>query len=413
MYAIMHRTHGNEYSIDPGSRREKSRKQAYCAACGMRLLMHTNLLAISTESRYTGPDMKRIQANICILVCLLLVLCACSESVVPATAAPVSPSPTPTPLVLEADELSVLPTADAPTPIPTPEPTEAPTDTPVPAPTPDPRFTMVWTSDTQTMIARASMRAGYETICSWVSTEAQAGNVAVFLHTGDMVDNGDVPGQWSLFNSGVAAIGETIPFFWSAGNHDEGYSGKSPWKKQPFVGTLPDGQKFNGGDASYMIFTVGETKLLLLSICWRKIGDSKTIAWLKAVCDAHSDLSAILLSHGYLSAKKELMNVAKTLEKDLVAVCPNIRLILSGHARGIARETFSYDDDGDGIAERTVNALMYDIQEDTAHYGYVCLLTYDPLNNTLSVDSYSPVRDDYVYDDDRAELERFTICDVF
>ena len=272
---------------------------------------------------------------------------------------------------------------------------------------------MIWASDTQSMIAYARMQAGYDALCSWLVREADAQSFAVFLHTGDMVDNGDKQGQWDIFNAGVEQIQKKMLFFWAAGNHDEGYANKSPWKKQPFVTSLPEEQKYNGGEAAYTVLRVYETGILLLSISWRKAQNDDAIAWLRKAADAHADMPAVLITHGYLSAKGELMHVAEKLEADLVARCPNIRLVLSGHARGIAHAAFAYDDDGDGINERTVNALMYDMQTDKSRYGYVCLLTYDPMGNTLSVNSYSPLRDDYVYDDRHPDLEQFILYNVF
>ena len=346
---------------------------------------------------------------------LLFVLCACAAGTqsgqTPAPAeTPAAPSP-------EAESVTEKPRTPEPTAIPTPEPTEAPTPTPTPSPTPsptpDPRFTMVWASDTQSMISHPRMNQGFTAQCDWVLENADAMRIAAFLHTGDMVDNGDKQGQWDLFNTGMTPIREKMLFFWAAGNHDEGFSNKSPWKKQPFVTAFPEEQKLNGGDACYAVLTVYETRLLLLSVSWRRMQDDKTIAWLREVCDAHGDLPAILIAHGYLSAKGERIRAAAKLETGLVAECPNIRLVLSGHARGIAHTAFTYDDDGDGIAERTVNALMYDMQEDKSRYGYICILSVDPAANTLSVDSYSPLRDDYLYDDRHPDLERFILHDVF
>lgn len=413
MYANMHRMRGNEYSGGGAAVREKPLGKPRCGEARRIPSMHTaNRLAFFVRARYTEPVMNVRLFKNCIAILLLAALCACSAAPAPTpTPAPKTASPLPE----EADAVRLPSATPAPTEAPTPVVTDTPTAAPTeaPTPTPDPHFTMVWASDTQTMIAHARMQQGFNAMIDWIVREADERNIAVFLHTGDMVDNGDKPGQWELFHDGIRKIEEKMPFFWAAGNHDEGYAGKSPWKNQPFVQALPEEQKYSGGDAAYMVLTVGDTQLLLLSISWRRESNDQTIAWLRDVCSAHASLPAVLIAHGYLSAKKERMNVAEKLEKQLVAVCPNIRLILSGHARGIAHEAFSYDDDGDGICERTVNALMYDIQTDKSRYGYVCLLCYDPVGNTLSVDSYSPLRDDFLYDDDHPDLERFILYNVF
>lgn len=272
---------------------------------------------------------------------------------------------------------------------------------------------IVWASDTQEMITHERMRPAFRAMCDWIVNEAETKNIAAFLHTGDMVDNGDVAGQWNLFNEGIAEIEEKVPFFWAAGNHDAGFSGNAPWKQQPYVKALPKEQKYNNGDAAYMILNAGSTQLLFLSVAYYREKNEDAISWLKKVCKAHPDIPAVLITHGYLTDDGKLMNIARLLESNLVASCPNIRLILSGHARGISRAKFTYDDDGDGKADRTVNALMYDIQTDMSRYGYVCLLTYDPVSNTLFVDSYSPFRDDYIYNDRNPDKERFKLNGVF
>ncbi len=60
-----------------------------------------------------------------------------------------------------------------------------------------------------------------------------------------------------------------------------------------------------------------------------------------------------------------------------------------------------------------MNVLMYDVQEDRDKYGYLCTLTYRPADDSLAVDSYSPYMDDYIYDDENPDAERFVLHNVF
>ncbi len=306
--------------------------------------------------------------------------------------------------------------------IPSSEPTAAPTSTPMPSPTPMPEptptpvpepFTLVWMSDSQNMIAVTRMQDRYLSICDWIADEADTRNFKMFLHTGDMVDNGDNNSQWRLFQKGLDKITAKMPCFWSTGNHDEGYQKKRPWKEQPFVKELPEEQKLHGGAAAWTILEVGETKLLLISVCYWSASGENTAQWLCDVCAAHSELPVILLSHSYLTAEGSLTALGAALEKNIVRKTPNLRLVLCGHARGITRQTFAYDDDGDGTKERTVHALMYDIQSALEESGYICLLTYDPATDTLTVTSYNPALDDEIFDDEQPETERFTIKHLF
>ena len=263
------------------------------------------------------------------------------------------------------------------------------------------------------MINVADMRDNYLAVCDWVAAEAEARNFVLFLHTGDMVDDGDVYGQWQLFLKGADAIRERMPFVWALGNHDEGMHYLSPWKKYLYPDDVPPEQVYEDGVAWYRIFEKDGTKLMLLSVGYRFSHTERVLDWARKVCLAHPDLPVILLTHEYLTAQGGLSNRADRIEAQVVAACPNIRLVLCGHARGISRADFRYDDDGDGEPDRTVNVLMYDIQTELVRYGYLCLLTYDPRDNTLTVDSYSPLWDDHVYDDEHPELEQFVLHDVF
>jgi 3',5'-cyclic AMP phosphodiesterase CpdA len=273
-------------------------------------------------------------------------------------------------------------------------------------------FTFVWTSDTQTMVVARDMRPAYLALCDWIAAEAETRNFVLFLHTGDMVDDGDSYGQWQAFLQGVDAFRDRIPFFWALGNHDEGQSFGMRWKKylEPDV---PPEQICEDGEAWYRIFEQGNTRLMLLSVGYRFSHTERVLNWAREACSAHADLPVLLITHEYLTAQGGLSNRAALMESRLVAACPNIRLVLCGHARGISRAAFSYDDDGDGVSDRTVNVLMYDTQTDRTRFGYLCLLTYDPVQNALSCTSYSPYLDDEIYDDEAPEKERFTLQDVF
>ncbi len=361
------------------------------------------------------------------ILCLLaILLCACStpaeETAALPTSVPEAEIAIHTPQTTESVSIVSLETTPVPTQVPTPEPTPTPTPTPSPTPTPTPTpsptpiptpFTFVWASDTQNMINVRSLRPAYIEMCDWIAAEAEARNFVLFIHTGDMVDDGDVSGQWQFFFEGVDKIRSRMPFFWTPGNHDEGLSYTMAWKKHLVPEDVPPEQIYRDGEVYYRIFELGGRRLMLLSIGYRDAITGHALAWAKAACEAHRDLPVLVVTHGYLTAEGGLMNHASKIEPQLVAACPNVRLILCGHARGISRAAFRYDDDGDGEDDRTVNVLMYDLQLDRSHYGYLCLLTYDPVANTLYCTSYSPCFDDEIYNDDDPDAERFTLHDVF
>ena len=80
----------------------------------------------------------------------------------------------------------------------------------------------------------------------------------------------------------------------------------------------------------------------------------------------------------------------------------NVRLLLCGHHRGVRRWSQTYEDG------RTFEAVMYNLQAENKSLGYFMLLTFDPLERTISFTSYSPYYDDYNYYQ-KNEIETFTI----
>lgn len=381
-------------------------------------------------------SIKRFFSYGIVLLALLLTLTACEEAQVflprpKTTAAAVTDTPeaemtpeaTPEPTATPTEEPTAEPTPEPtaePTPEPTAEPTPEPTATPEPTeeptPAPDLRpFQVVWASDTQMMIARyTEMLNGWTAMCDWVTEHAEPDNIRLFVHTGDMVDGSDNQHQWEHFSEGAKRISEKVPLFMIAGNHDKyDPQRKSYWQRQFFVKEFPEEQQYKTCEAMYMELAAGDFHCLLIGVSYHQQMNTRHMEWLKKVCDEHPDLPVILICHAYLGSNGKLMDRAEKLEKMIVSQCPNIRLILCGHSRGISRNTFLYDDSGDGEPDRTVNVLMYDVQEDLERYGYMNILTFDPLNNSLSVQSYSPYLDDHTYDDENPDRENYTIENVF
>lgn len=116
--------------------------------------------------------MKRL---LLILFIILLTACAVQPTGTPAPAS-LAPTAVPTeepPSVVEVAEPTATP---EPTAAPTAAPTEAPTATQ--EPTPEPPFSMVWVSDTQTMVAYPSMYEGFTAMCDWIVENAEARNLS-------------------------------------------------------------------------------------------------------------------------------------------------------------------------------------------------------------------------------------------
>ena len=124
----------------------------------------------------------------------------------------------------------------------------------------------------------------------------------------------------------------------------------------------------------------------------------EAIDWINDVCAAHPDCWAMLCLHGYLHLGG-LSSTGSYYIGPVIGACPNIRMVICGHERGTAYRLDTFDDDGDGTNERSVHQLLFNLQEEgDAGAGYLRMLRFDPMADTIEVVTYSPYLDDYGYE---------------
>jgi hypothetical protein len=87
-------------------------------------------------------------------------------------------------------------------------------------------------------------------------------------------------------------------------------------------------------------------------------------------------------------------------------------MILCGHLKGSALRTERFDDDRDGIPDREVNILLYNIQDEYKDAGQVRILRFDPGTGDVTITTYSPVTGRY-YRDMTTHTVSFTLEDAF
>lgn len=311
------------------------------------------------------------------IVAIILLFClpACQNSL-----APTEPSTSPA-----GDSISLILNTSEPD-MPTIPP---PTPSPAPAPTP---FSFLWLPDTQQLSYHEP--EVLKSTGAWIAANVDMENLVGVLHTGDIVDNGFKEWQWENFNLALDQFSSKVPYYPVAGNHDIGVKRQdySAYVARDFLNCFPDSQKFAGGIILYDIVEAGGLSFLLLCVGWEAARTEGAIEWLDAVVHEHADLPCILLLHGYLNGKGEVMSVARFEHDDLVAKYPNVRLVLCEHSRGYSQLSESFDDDGDGFTDRIVHAIMYNMQG-ADNYGALRLLRIDPSDRSLEVISFSPYLD--------------------
>src|SRR3546814_7742221 len=92
---------------------------------------------------------------------------------------------------------------------------------------------------------------------------------------------------------------------------------------------------------------------------------------------------------------------------EVVATNPNVFAVTSGHYHDAFTRLDEFDDDKDGVADRTVTSMLFDYQGlPEGGLGYLRLLHFDNQGERIIVRTYSPSLDDFDSDDptlDRSE----------
>ena len=328
------------------------------------------------------------------LLALCLLCCACAKSAPAAAPAPSAP----------ADSVQ-----ESPAPVqvsPAPGPSSSPSPSPSPQPSP---FSFVWMTDTQALSYHVP--DALDSMGDWISAKIETENIIGVFHTGDIVDNGFKSWEWDNFDLALQKFRGKIPFYPVAGNHDIGVRAQNyeGYTHCDFLNDFPPERKFGDGAVFYDLFSAGGTDFIVLGVGFDATRQFEgAFDWIDAVLQAHRDRVGIVLFHRYMDGKGETFKKSRENQERIVAANPNVRLVLCGHSSGVSTRYESYDDDGDGTAERRVCAMMFNLKG-SASYGFLRLLRFDPLSRSIEIVTYSPYRDCYHVNRKTGESLDFTV----
>ena len=343
-----------------------------------------------------------------------------------------TPEPDASPAPVVANENVFVPEiTEAPTPAPTPEPTAEPTEAPAPTPTTTPAPT-----DASPSTERYAVEAGVETV-AWITDTQHYANfhnnnlspeiypsmtgflrdkreemhLVYIVHTGDLVHVNNDPENWKVAREAMDLL-DGIPTGVLAGNHDMDpqkggfanygkYFGEKQYNQQPCYG-----ESFENNRGHYDLVTVCGRDYIFVYMSHAP--DKKAVQFMVKSFQKYPDRVGILCLHDFITTEGTLSEAGQQLRTEVVAKCPNVYMVLCGHRYGLYTLEDAFDDDGDGVKERTVYEIMMNYQAagKEGGGGYLRLMQFDEKNHEIRCVNYSPYLDDYDWLDDPAHKEK-------
>lgn len=328
-------------------------------------------------------------------------------------------SPTPsfkpeeTPWPYPSDEDLFVPVV---TEAPTAEPTAEPTDTPAP----QERYvaaegieTVAWMTDTQhyaNYAANGISSEIYPAMTGFLRDEAEKMHLVYVVHTGDLVHVNNDPENWKVARAAMDLL-EGIPTGVLAGNHDMDpkkggykYYGQYFGEKQ-YARQACYGESFENNRGHYDLVTISGRNYIFVYMSHAP--DKKATQFIVKSFEKYPDRVGILCLHDYITTEGTLSEAGEQLRTQVVAKCPNVYMVLCGHRYGLYTLEDAFDDDGDGVPERTVYEIMMNYQAagKEGGGGYLRLMQFDEESHEIHCINYSPYLDDYDWLDDPSHKE--------
>lgn len=276
-------------------------------------------------------------------------------------------------------------------------------------------FAFAWETDTQ--IYAESFPYHYKNMNQWIVDNKKDWKIKYVLHTGDITDDYDMETQWKNADTAMKIFDDAgMPYGVLAGNHDVGaglekytnyqkYFGADRFKNKDYYGG-----SYKNNLGHYDLITENGQDFIILYMSWDIY--TNEINWMNQVLKKYPNRKAIIALHRYTRGSEKANTpitdyAGKLIRTNVVAKNPNVIAVLNGHYSGASMNVMGFDDDKDGVKERTVYEICTDYQSNAQGGAeYVKLLYFDLKNNKIYVNSYSPYKKDFNYYDN-PKLENY------
>ena len=242
----------------------------------------------------------------------------------------------------------------------------------------------------------------------WIVNSQAALNIQMVLGLGDIVNNGSDNTQWTNADAAYQLLDQAhVPYLLAIGNHD--YDNADPVTARSAVGFNQwfgpgryNGAPWYGASLNdsnenfYGTWTInGKTYLFLLL---EYVPRDATIQWAQSILSANPDKEAIIITHSYMYSDNTRVDQCDTQDMvgdnygdkqwaKLASQYPNVSLVLSGHVTS-----------GNGARRSDIGVNLNVVNQIFANYqtlanggnGWLRILTFHPLSDTIDVQTYSP-----------------------
>ena len=276
-------------------------------------------------------------------------------------------------------------------------------------------FTIISLPDTQyyTDIRYGGTPAHFTAQTQWIADNKDSLNIVFVAHLGDVVQKGntkEIPWLYADYSmsiiedSLITNLEDGIPYGIAVGNHDQGVGvgsvgepGETELYNQYFGENRFLGRSYYGGhygtknDQHYVLFSASGYDFIAIFFEYNTDPDEPVLVWADSLLNTYSTRRAIIVSHYIIDAGiqgnwgTQGQAIYERLNDN-----PNMFLMLCGHksAEGIRLDS-------------TINGnIVYTLLSDYQYYpnggnGFLRIMEFSPINNTIQVKTYSPTLNQY------------------
>ena len=297
----------------------------------------------------------------------------------------------------------------------------------------DHTYTFLWTTDPQWYSFAYPEIITHQN--QWVLDNYERLDIRYTFHTGDFVNYPDDTTQWNVMDAAYKLWDDAdYPYGVLAGNHDvvnykvdsttgavtefnhdtySAYFGESRFNTKSWYGG-----SFEDNYGHYDLMTIDGVDFIFLYMGYTNIEyPESAYTWMNNVLSQYADRVAMLCFHDYLYANGTRSANGEKLFQRVVLKNANVRMVMCGHNYNSTRKIDTIDDNGDGVADRTVYQIMANYQSTTnGGNGFMRFMECDTAAGEIACRTYSPYTETFGSDyedgvlfDEYGTRDNFTI----